>query len=98
MKTNEPSNWRPNYPAYNSPEGWEFEKKLSYKVLKLKLRFMRIERLIAKAEQLFKAAFAAKDTAMMCRYNLITIRLYEASNTIATSLVFDFKDTVPNYE
>lgn len=33
----EPTNWPVNAPAYHSPEGWEFEKKLAYDKIRQEL-------------------------------------------------------------
>jgi hypothetical protein len=86
---NQPHYWTKSYPPYLSLDGWEFEKQRALEVVKLQLRFARIERMINRADLLFKAA---KDSYLMCKYNLITIRLYEASNRVAERLILDYKE------
>lgn len=90
----QPAYWKPKYPAYISLAGWEFEKQRTAEVVRLKVKFAKLDRMINKADLMRKAAFNVHDTKLLCKYAAITIRLYEASNRIAEALIFDYKETL----
>lgn len=81
-------------PAYHSNAGWQFEKERAATIIRLKVKFAKIDRMINKAELMRKAAFEAQDTKMLCKYALINLRLYEASGRIAETLIFDYLETL----
>lgn len=88
----QPIYWTSEMPAYHSVKGWEYEVARATIVAMLKVKFRRIETMIEKADMMFKAASSAKDSRLMCKYQMITIRLYEASNRVAEALIFDYKE------
>ena len=90
----QPIYWKPEYPDYATSAGWEKEKSVWCEIIRLQLRFAMIEVMINKSHLQFKAAFMAKDTRLMLKYNLITERLYIASNRIAMVLICDYKQTL----
>ena len=90
----QPAYWTNEMPTYHSLSGWQFEKERAANVVRLKVKFSQIDRMINKAELMRKAAFNAHDTKLLCKYAAITIRLYEASNRIAEALIFDYKETL----
>ena len=98
MKTNtQPAYWgttKQGFPPYHSAEGWEFEKSRTLEVLKLQIRFARINRLLNKAELMFKAAYHAKDTRNLLRYEAITTILYRWHMSVAERLIFDYKQVL----
>jgi len=94
MKTKQPFYWKPTYPEYVSLAGWELEKEIAAKILRLKLRFLAYGRMINRAE-LMRHACSCVDSLRFCMYYEIEDRLRLRQIAIAEELLFDYREVLP---
>ena len=95
MKTNQPFYWKPTYPDYVSLAGWELEKEITAKILRLKLKFIAYGKMINRAELMRNACYMI-DVAGLCKYSAIEDRLRLRHISIAEELLFDYREVLPN--
>ena len=96
MKTNltQPAYWTKQMPAYHTLAGWQAEKDATLEIIRLKIRLHKLTLMLNKAELLFKAAYQAKDTKTLLRYEAITTILYRWHMAVAERLIFDYKQVL----
>jgi hypothetical protein len=73
----QPLNRPVSAPPYHSFLGWEFEKDLEYRRLRLKLRDTKCVGMMQKCVELEEAAIAANDVVMFYKYHAIWLRCFE---------------------